>query len=86
MGARKAEALFEEMEQLYEAGDELMAPDIVTYNALLNCWARSGTRCCGRKAETYLNRIWERYQAGDANVQPNAQTFNTVSMLCMATP
>jgi hypothetical protein len=60
-------------------GDEYMAPNIVTYNALLNAWARSGTRCCGLKAEYYLDRMWELYKAGDTKVKPNDQSYNTVS-------
>ena len=56
-----------------------MAPDLVTFNSLLNAWALSGTRCCGHKAESYLNQMWELYNAGDNNlVKPNDKTYNTV--------
>jgi hypothetical protein len=79
LGARKAEALLQEMQTMYKAGDASMAPNIVTYNALLNAWARSGTRCCGVKAEYYLDRMWELYKAGDTKVKPNDQSYNTVS-------
>jgi len=75
LGARKAEALLEEM---LEGGDSALSPNIVTYNSVLNAWARSGTRCCAHKAETYLNRMWELYKAGDTKVKPNDFSYNTV--------
>jgi len=71
-GARRAEALLQEME---ERG---VSPNSVTYNAVLKSWAKSGTLCCGHKAETYLNRMWELYNAGQTQVRPNVLSFNTV--------
>ena len=59
--------------------DESIAPDLVTFNTVLNAWALSGTRCCGRKAEKYLDQMWELYNAGDNNnVKPNYMSYNTV--------
>jgi hypothetical protein len=80
LGARKAESLLQEMQELREKyKDESMAPDLVTFNCLLNAWALSGTRCCGYKAENYLNQMWALYNAGDNNlVKPNEKTYNTV--------
>jgi hypothetical protein len=66
------------MQAQYEAGDESMKPNIVTYNGVLNAWARSGTRCCGVKAEEYLDRMWELYNAGDTKVKPDDFSYNTV--------
>lgn len=81
LGARKAEALLQEMQHLREKyNDESLAPNLVTFNCLLNAWALSGTRCCGRKSESILNQMWDLYNAGDNNlVKPNDQTYNTVS-------
>ena len=76
LGARKAEALLQYMQDL---GDESLAPNLVTFNSVLNAWARSGTRCCGRKAELYLDKMWELYQAGEKHVKPNDLSYNTVS-------
>ena len=67
------------MQELKEKyNDESMAPNIVTFNSVLNAWALSGTRCCGHKAESYLNQMWERYIAGDDVVVPDELTYNTV--------
>lgn len=80
MGARKAEALLQEMQELrVQENDESIAPNLVTFNCVLNAWALSGTRCCGHKAESYLNQMWELYNAGDNNlVKPNDKSYNTV--------
>lgn len=81
LGARKAEALLQEMQDLQaEYHDESLAPNLVTFNSLLNAWALSGTRCCGHKAEKYLDQMWKLYNAGDNDlVKPNDKTYNTVS-------
>lgn len=84
LGARRAEALLQEM---LDARDPSIAPNIVSYNSVLRAWAKSGTRCCGHKAETYLNRMWELYKAGDKKVKPNEVSFNTVryGVVCFTT-
>ena len=81
LGARKAEALLQEMQSLRKQyNDDSMAPNLVTFNCVLNAWALSGTRCCGRKAENYLDQMWELYNAGDNQlVKPNDKSYNTVS-------
>ena len=67
------------MRELASDGDAMLAPNSVTYNAVLNSWAQSGTRCCGNKAESYLERMWELYDEGNGHVRPNDKSFNTVS-------
>ncbi|KAL3903409.1 MAG: hypothetical protein SGILL_010457, partial [Bacillariaceae sp.] len=70
LGARKAEALLKEMDELGES-------NVITYNSIINAWAKSGTRCCGNKAEEYLDRMWELYET-DGEIKPNDLTFNSV--------
>ena len=76
-GARKAEALLKEMDEMCASGDSSIAPNVVTYNSVMNSWARSGTRCCGNKAEEYLDLMWELYQA-QGEIKPNDLSFNTL--------
>lgn len=78
LGARRAEALLERMQQF---SDPSMQPNLITYNAVLNSWARSGTRCCAYKAEGYLDKMWELYEAGNERVKPDGKSYNTVSLL-----
>jgi hypothetical protein len=78
LGARKAEALLKEMDEICaSSGDASIAPNVVTYNSVLNSWARSGTRCCGNKAEKYLDRMWRLYESR-GEIKPDDKTFNTV--------
>ena len=76
---RRNEALLREMEERCENGDTTASPNIVTYNTVLNCWAQSGTRCCGNQAEKYLDLMWKLYHEGDQTIAPNELSFNTVS-------
>ena len=77
MGARKAEALLQEMREMFDAGEKI-SPNLISYNGVLNAWARSGTRCSGSQAEKYLKEMWELYNAGDKKVKPNDFSYNTV--------
>jgi Pentatricopeptide repeat domain len=70
-GARKAEALLREMDQLSAS------PNTITYNSVIQSWAKSGTRCCGNKAEEYLDRMWELYHT-EGEIKPNDLTFLAV--------
>jgi pentatricopeptide repeat protein len=79
VGARKAEALLQEM-QSDDENNKKISPNIFTYNAVLNAWARSGTRCCGVKAEYYLKLMWDLYNAGNVKVKPNDFSYNTVRL------
>jgi hypothetical protein len=51
----------------------------VTYNSVIDCWAKSGKGVSGaRKAERLLDRMESMYKAGDMTVKPTAQTYNCV--------
>ncbi|KAG7342139.1 PPR: pentatricopeptide repeat domain containing protein [Nitzschia inconspicua] len=70
-GARKAEALLREMDELRAS------PNTITYNSVIQSWAKSGTRCCGNKAEAYLDRMWQLYHT-QGEIKPNDLTFLAV--------
>jgi hypothetical protein len=70
-GARKAEALLKEMDEV------CASPNTITYNSVIQSWAKSGTRCCGNKAEEYLDRMWQLYHA-QGEIKPNDLTFLAV--------
>ena len=73
--------LLQEMQKQYEAGDITMQPDLISFNGVLNAWARSNTRCCARQAETVLERMWILYQQGNDKVKPDDKSYNTVRKL-----
>lgn len=78
LGARRAEALLQEMEELCEEIPRL-APNTYTYNAVLKSWETSGTRCCGNQAQKHLERMWKLHQDGDSTIAPDDLSFKIVS-------
>ena len=60
-------------------GDASVAPNVVTYNSVVNSWAQSGTRCAGNMAVKYLDRMtMVNGTEGEIQIRPNGRTFNTV--------
>lgn len=79
LGARKAEALLMEMEQVCAIGNVWVAPNVVTYNSVMNSWAQSGARCAGNMATKHLDRmIMLNGTQGEIEIRPNDRTFNAV--------
>ena len=59
-----------------------MKPDTITFNAVLDGWARSGDRMAPHRAEQILDHMDELYRAGNKGVKPDTYTYNTVSCFC----
>ena len=78
LGARKAEALFQEMNERWRAGEHDLQPNVSSYNTVLAAWARSGTKCAYRKTEALLNQMWQDYEAGNIHFRPDSSSYNTV--------
>lgn len=49
----------------------------VIYNALINCWAKSGERGAAARAEEILHLMEDKYAQGDRSVKPNVQTYTS---------
>jgi len=47
--------------------------DVISYNAVMHAWARSGEPNAGERAETLLRTMTDK-----SNVQPNARTYTTL--------
>lgn len=74
-------AIIRRMEQYAEHGQEGLRPNIRSWNAVLNAFARAPTATgdeIAQKAEEVLDHIFRLYRAGDMNVKPNAFTFAAV--------
>lgn len=69
----QGERLMELMIKLHESG-ELEEPDVIAYNSVLACWARSGARDAGARANDFLHKM-----IGEGKMKPDAYSFNTVS-------
>ena len=77
--ADRAEQLLLRIEKLYQVGYYQEKPDVVSYNAVLNAWAKSRERHqCAQRAETLLQKMEERYACGDKDMKPNVISFNCV--------
>ena len=66
------------MDRLHKSGNSEVAADTITFNAVLDAWARSGDRMAAQRAEQILDHMDELYRAGNQNVKPDVYTFNTV--------
>lgn len=74
-----AEKLLHEMEERYASGQKELKPNTVTFNAVIDCWAKSGQgTLAARKAEHLLQVMETMYAKGDQTVKPSAHTYNSV--------
>jgi tetratricopeptide (TPR) repeat protein len=72
MKSEKANALFEEMCQMYEAGDFHMKPDIISYNHYLFALANSFSRQNVDKAIDLLNKMENKI---NDTTKPNLSSY-----------
>lgn len=77
--AEDAERLLNEMKRRAANGEEHLKPTRFCYNAVIDCWAKSGEGTFGaRKAEAILQEMQEHRDAGDFDLAPNIVSFNAV--------
>lgn len=50
----------------------------LSFNAIIDAWARSGDRMAPRRAEQILDHMDELYRAGNKGVKPDTYTYNTL--------
>ncbi len=75
--AERAEEILEWMDRLHKQGADVK-PDTITFNAVLDAWARSGDRMAPHRAEQILDHMDELYRAGNKGVKPDTFTYNVV--------
>ena len=76
--AERAEEILEWMDRLYKSGNYSVRPDTITFNAVLDAWARSGDRMAAHRAEQILDHMDELYREGNQGVKPDTYTYNTL--------
>eukprot|EP00957_Ditylum_brightwellii_P208919 15359542-Ditylum_brightwellii.AAC.1 len=59
------------MWQLYEAGNENVKPDIISYNTVIRAVAQSTYPGKAQKALRILRHMDKRYQEGNKETRPN---------------
>ena len=65
------------MEKTIQAGNTDCRPTAVTYNAVINAFAKSKMEDAAERAEEILLKMEKMYEAG-ADIQPNTRSFNSV--------
>jgi hypothetical protein len=77
--AERAEGLLNQMKEAYVAGERYLKPTRFAYNAMIDCWAKSGRGTyAARKAEALLREMEDMCANGDATVSPNIVSYNAV--------
>jgi hypothetical protein len=85
--AIQAEHLIQQTEEDAERGTNALygglLPDSMSYNIVINCWARSGHPLAAENAERILQKMERRYQSSVRRaettwVRPDTVSFNTV--------
>lgn len=77
---QKAEEMLDEMEELYKNGNKYVRPGEITFNILLNAYAKSKDPADVEKAEKLLNRMIERSEKSDGkgDMNPSIKSFASV--------
>eukprot|EP01083_Nonionella_stella_P034659 94820_1 len=69
------------MEEKATSGQTHLKPNTITYNSVIDCWAKSGQGVLGaRKSERLVRQMTDMYEAGDISVKPTAHTYNSLLM------
>jgi len=66
------------MDRLHKEDNKEVKPDTITFNAVLDAWARSGDRMAPHRAEQIVDHMDELYRAGNKGVKPDTYTYNTL--------
>lgn len=66
------------MDHLHKGGNPDVRVDTISFNAVLDAWARSGDRVAPRRAQQILSHMDELYLAGNKGVKPDRYTYNTL--------
>ena len=57
------------MDRLHKGGNPDVKVDTISFNAVLDAWARSGDRVAPRRAEQILDHMDELYRSGNKGVK-----------------
>lgn len=79
--AEEAEELLNQMHETSSAGNRDVRPNVVTYGAVIDAYAKSGERGAAARADSLLAKMIHLYQMdpiANAELRPNTYVFNTV--------
>ena len=79
--AEEAERLLSFMHHRHDAGETDVKPNVVTYGAVIDAYAKGGQKGAAARADALLAKMIHLYQTDPINnsdLQPNTYVFNTV--------
>jgi hypothetical protein len=76
--AKRAEAILDHMQKQYKEGTTDVQPNTVTFNTVIDAYAKSQDPSAPEKAEALLYRMEAEHKAGNMDAKPNVISFNTV--------
>ena len=79
--AKEAEKLLTKMHELYKNGDLHVKPNVVTYGAVIDAYAKSGEKFAAARADALLAKMIHLHQmdpSTHSDLSPNTYVFNTV--------
>ena len=75
--ARKAEATLKRMIDRCVEGSADSEPDLISYNMLIDAWAKSNENGRGERAEGILKALESKYESGELEYRPDARTYSS---------
>jgi len=66
-------------EDYYNNEDDanIVRPNVITYNSVMNAWSRSGSPNAAKKAESILKRLLSHPMGKGGELRPNGISFST---------
>ena len=80
-----AEAILNEMEKEYHAGNPDIKPSTRSYGLAISAWAKSRVNNKAHRALSVLNRMVREYKGGNDGARPNVQAYNSCINACAFT-
>mmetsp|Transcript_34038 Transcript_34038/g.62602 ORF Transcript_34038/g.62602 Transcript_34038/m.62602 type:complete len:562 (+) Transcript_34038:132-1817(+) len=85
-GARRADRILARLEKGFLAGDELMRPDTIIYNQVIDYWAKTQSfRCHYLRAREVLDRQITMHESGVRKCRPDTTSYTSVIAACAST-
>jgi hypothetical protein len=72
------QALYDEMNDKYKAGDESVKPNAAIFDTMLSTWLRTGRKDGLLKAEAVFNDLHARYRSGEEEFKPMVDKYGSL--------
>jgi hypothetical protein len=66
------------MQELHDAGDETVKPDLTSFTTCIAACASTGDNAAAERAESLFRLLHEMYEAGDASLKPDSFAYKSL--------